>query len=511
MSRSIWLKLMLGMALLNVSPVAKADETTATVAADTTAIANLVARFHAEHRFSGAVLVAREDEVIYEAGFGEADRAWHIPNRPDTVFLIGSISKQFTSMLILQLAAEGQLSLMDPLSKHLPEYPPDKAGITLHQLLCHASGLPHYAGFEEIDVDLDDYLRLDRSVSEYVKLIGKLKLQSEPGTDHSYSSMGYIVLAHIAEQVTGKSYSRLIDERIARPIGVSDLGFAYNDRSVERLAHGYVYEIRRQDEGGLELVYAPEPYRDQSNKYSTGGVHASARALFRWARAVVGDELLQPSFRDRMFTPQAENYGYGWRIDSGERIGLPADVEMISHGGSLSGYRASIMLFDRGRYTLIALGNSNVSRSNAVTIAIARLLHGLEPEPANILGTAVAWRMVRDGSEVATDFFRKQLALATPDYLNNDFAFYAYAEEFAELERPDYGRALAELGLESHPESAMLHLGLAMNQHALGDAATARATAEKALGMEGPEFVQEHAQELLDKLAAEELPAAVGQ
>lgn len=482
---------------------------------DTTAIAQLVARFHAEHRFNGAVLVARGDQVIYEGGFGEADRAWHLPNRPDTVFLVGSVSKQFTAMLVLQLAAEGKLSLMDPLSRHLPDYPADKAGITIHQLLSHSSGLPHYGGFEAIGVDLGDYLRLDRPVDQYVALIGKLELQSEPGTEYSYSSMGYIVLAYIAEQVSGKRYARLIEERIAGPIGVDDLGFAYNDRLVERLAHGYEYEIRRRDDGALELLYAPEPYRDQSNKYSTGGVHASVRALFRWARSIVGSELLDPSFRDRMFTPHAENYGYGWRIDSGDTLGLPEEVEVISHGGSLSGYRASIVLLDRGRYTLVALGNSSTSRSGAVTTAIAGLLHGVAPGPVNILGTAVAWRMVRDGSNVATAFFRQQQAAAFPDYLNNDFAFYTFAEQFADNERPDYGLVLAQLGLEAHPESAMLHLGLAVNQRALAEPAAARASAQKALALaaegDAPGFVAEHARELLEELEAEALPAAVGE
>lgn len=485
-------------------------------AADSTAIARLAAEYAAEQRFSGSLLVAHEDEVIFEGGFGEADRAWHVPNRPDTLFLVGSVSKQFTSMLVLQLVAEGEMALDDPLSKYLPEYPEDKAGLTIHQLLCHSSGLPHYGGIARSGVDLGDYLRLERPVSEYVELIGGLELEFEPGTEYSYSSMGYIVLAHVAELVTGKSYGRLIEERIARPLGITDLGFAYNDELVERLAHGYVYEIERRDDGGLELGYVPEPYRDQSNKYSTGGVHASVRALFRWARAVVSDELLAPEYRERMLTPQIENYGYGWRIDPGSGIGLPDEVEVISHGGSLSGYRASIRILDRGRYTLIALGNSSTSLSASLTEGVARLLWGEEPGPANILGTAVAWRMVRDGEEVAESFFRRQKEAGYPGYFNNDFAFYAYTETFAELGRPDYGSKLAALGLEAHPDSPMLHLGAALTHRAAGEPAAASAAAEEALrliaeGADDAGFVEEGARELLAELEAEELPAAVNE
>ncbi|MEM7351269.1 MAG: serine hydrolase domain-containing protein [Acidobacteriota bacterium] len=494
------------------SPVAVASPAVRSAIVDSTAIAQLVARYHAEDRFSGSVLVAAGDEVIYEGGFGEADRAWHIPNRPDTVFLVGSVSKQFTSMLIMQLVAEGKLRVEDTLAKHLPSYPADKAGITIHQLLSHSSGLPHYGGFDAIGIDLDDYLRLDRPVSDYVETIGRLELQSEPGSEYSYSSMGYIILAYIAEQVSGKSYGALIRERIARPIGVDDLGFAYNHEPVERLAHGYEFQIRRLDDGRLDLRYEPEPYRDQSNKYSTGGVHASVRALFKWARAVVGSELLDPGLRDRMFTPHAGTYGYGWRIDSGEALGLP-EIELIAHGGSLAGYRASIVLVDRGRYTLVALGNSDSSRSGALTAAIGRLLFGLEQPPANILGTSVAWRMVRDGVDVGRQWFERHKEAGFPGYLNNDFAFYAYAERFWELERPDLGLALTELGQQAHPESPMLHLAAAESHRVAGNPKAALAAAEAALqgiadGVETPGFVAEDAQRLIDELQVELAPAA---
>ena len=484
-------------------------------AVDSTSIAQLAARFHAEERFNGALLVAHGDEVIYEGGWGDADRTWGIPNTAETVFLVGSVSKQFTSMLVLQLAAEGRLGLQDPLSKYLPDYPEDKAGITIHQLLCHSSGLPHYGGIAMIGVDLGDYLRLDRSIASYVELIGRTGLQFEPGARHSYSSLGYIVLGHIAELITGKSFERLMKERIAAPLGVDDLGFSDEDRPVARLAHGYEYNILRDPDGSLELAYVPEPYRDQSNKYGTGGVHASVRALFRWARAVVGDELLDPDVRDKMWTPQAENYGYGWRIDAGDEWGLPEEVEVISHGGSLSGYRASILILDRGRYTVVALGNSDSSRSSALAQGAAQLLHDIEPDPANILGTAVAWRMVRDGVDVAEAFFRRQKEAGFPDYFNNAFAFAAYSERFLDHRRPDLGLALAGLGLEAHPESAELHLASAESLRALGDPESALAAAEKTLALltaAGEEMsgAATHARSLIAELEAETRQRAAG-
>jgi hypothetical protein len=217
-----------------------------------------------------------------------------------------------------------------------------------------------------------------------------------------------------------------------------------------------------------------------------------------------------------MFTPHIATYGYGWRIEPGDSIGIAEEVEVISHGGSLSGYKASIMILDRGRYTIIALGNSSTSRSGALAQGIAHLLWEQEAAPANILGTAVAWRMVRDGKEAATTLFRQQKEAGFPDYINNDFAFYVYGETFAELERPDYGLAIVNIGLEAHPESPMLHLGLAVNERLVGDSDAARAAAEEALrlvaaGGDDAGFVEEHARELLSELEAEELKVAVGQ
>ena len=215
------------------------------------------------------------------------------------------------------------MALQDPLSKYLPDYPSDKAGLTIHQLLCHASGLPHYGGIARAGVDLGDYLRLDRPVSDYVELIGGLELLSEPGTEYSYSSMGYIVLAHVAELVTGKSYGQLIEERIARPTRSQRPGVRLQ-RPPGR-APGARLRVQHPalDDGDPRLGYVPEPYRDQSNKYSTGGVHASVRALFRWARAVVSDELLRADLSGEDVHPQIANYGYGWRIDPGDSIGIP--------------------------------------------------------------------------------------------------------------------------------------------------------------------------------------------
>ena len=501
MSRSRWLVRSLSIVVVAccVLPVL-AD-------VDTTAIERLVSGFAEEHRFSGSVLVARGDEVLYEGGFGEAERSFHVPNGPDTVFLVGSVSKQFTSMLILQMVQEGKIELDAPVGRYLPDFPEDKGQvITIHQLLCHISGLPHYAGFARLDVDLGDYMRLERPISDYVELIGKLELESEPGTNHAYSSMGYIVLGLVAEKVSGKTFSQLIQQRIAGPLGVHDLGFAYNDRLVERLARGYVYGIQELDDGSIELAYVPEPYRDQSNKYCTGGVHASVRALFTWARALFTDKLLSEKYRDLMFTRQAENYGYGWSIRSGDDLGLDEEIEVIGHGGSLSGYKASIMMLERGKYTIISLGNSSTSRSASVTEGIARLLYGVEPDPANILGTAVAWRMAQDGVEVGRTFFARQEARGFPDYLNNDFAFAVYAENFAgEYDRPELAQAMIDLGLAAHPDSAMLYLALAELKNGLGKPDAARAAAEKTLALveeagEDPVNAGPRARALLEEL-----------
>jgi len=456
-----------------------------------------------QHRFSGTVLVARGDEVLYKQGHGLANHTYDVPNKPETPFIVGSVSKQFASMLILQLVEEGKISLSDPLGKWFPDFPAEKAEkITIHHLLSHSSGLPHYAGLIELGLNQAEYDRVYRPLDEYAATIGKTRLKWAPGTRMSYSSQGYILLGLIAEKTTGKSLNQLIQEKISKPLGLKNTGFALNETVIKGLASSYQYEFHKSEDGELSMTHRNAAYRDQTNTFCTGGVHSTVEDLFLWMRALMTDKLLGKALRDKMFSVQSEPYGYGWFITNPATWGLDKGTHIINHGGATQSYRAQVAILDHGKYTIAILGNTNASRSTPLAQSIAQVLYGKQPAPGNIMGTAVAWKMVSQGEEAATAFFKKKKAENFSGFLDNDYAYRVYVGRFLHNGKPAMARSLANLGRQAHPKSALLLVGLANIASHEGNHEQAAVHLREALAMAdanpaGNEGVKEEATRLL--------------
>ena len=240
--------------------------------------------------FSGSVLVAKKGEIIFNEAYGESDRINNIPNTIDTKYGIGSVTKQFTAMLIMQLVEEKKIKLQDTINKFLPYLSNEKANnITIHQLLSHTSGLPHYNGLQVVGVSLKEFGNTNYTPKELVKLIDKTLLVSTPGTEFYYSSLGYDLLGAILEEVSGKSFAELLNEKIVNPLKLKNTGFGTNEYVLKELAKGYSYrEVYGWDwwvsEHGGKTTEAP--FRDQSTAYSAGGMHSTVKDLFTWSEAI---------------------------------------------------------------------------------------------------------------------------------------------------------------------------------------------------------------------------------
>ncbi len=164
-------------------------------------IDELIQKYYDYHQFNGCVLVADKGKIIFEKGYGFANMEWQIPNMPDTKFKIGSITKQFTSMLIMQLVEEGKLRLDEKVSDIISNYPKENGNkITIHHLLTHTSGIPNYTDFPEF---FNKVSRNNFSPEELVKIFWDKDLEFEPGTKFNYSNSGYILLGYIIEKIIG--------------------------------------------------------------------------------------------------------------------------------------------------------------------------------------------------------------------------------------------------------------------------------------------------------------------
>jgi len=262
--------------------------------------------------FSGALLVAREGEIILNKGYGKAIRSQRIPNTSGTVFSTGSITKQFTVAGIMKLEMMGKLHTQDLLSKYFEEMPEEKKEITLHHLLTHSSGVVDVVGW-----DFDKALR-----DETANKILHAPLQFTSGGRFSYSNAGYSLLAAVIEKVSDQKYEEFIREHLFVPAGMELTGYRIPKWENKVIAHWYTGE----KDNGTPLE-KPYPYW---NLLGNGGILSTTMDMYRWHLALLGDKVLNAEVKKKIFTPYINEYGYGWDVISTEN-GL-----LIQHDGGSS-------------------------------------------------------------------------------------------------------------------------------------------------------------------------------
>lgn len=312
---------------------------------------------------SGAVLVARDDQVILKEAYGFSELENRTPLTVESRFMIGSITKQFTAMLVMQQVEAGRIELAKTVSDYLPDYPESKGRkMTIHQLLSHSAGLPHYEGLRSLNIQRREFFDKQRTPEDLARLIARVEFVNEPGTEFHYSSLGYDLLGVILEAVTGRSFADLLRENIAEPLGLSNTGYADNEYVEKHVASGYLfreYELLERISALFSPrkgIYAEDGFRNQSSTYSTGGIHSTVEDLWKWSRAVRQSTILSPELTERMLTPNIGGYCYGWERNQESVIRRNPSVRLYSHGGGLEGFRSNIALYDDGT-TIILLCN----------------------------------------------------------------------------------------------------------------------------------------------------------
>ena len=274
-----------------------------------------------------AAIVVDDGEVVYSGGQGMADIAGGDKITAATVFRLGSITKQFTSAVILQLAQEGKLSLSDPLSKFLPGYPKPGADATVAQLLNHTSGIKSYTG-------IPGWMASDKPATAFTteQLVAEFKdlpTDFAAGTEHRYNNSGYVLLGAIIEKVTGKPWHVAVDERIARPLGLNTLRYGELEQSTPNMAVGY------SERDGKQVPARPI---HMSVPHAAGALIGTVGDLAKWAGALHGGTIVSPASYRQMIAPtkfadgKVENYGYG--LAQAKLRGR----DTIGHGGGIFGF-----------------------------------------------------------------------------------------------------------------------------------------------------------------------------
>jgi len=314
--------------------------------------------------FSGVALVARRDRVVYRHAFGLANREWNIPNDLDTKFEIGSMTKQFTAMLILQLVNETKIRLEGHVSDYLPYYRQDTGTqIRISELLSHTSGVPSFTSLPGFLVGPES--RTHYGVQEFVKKYCSGNLEFVPGTKFDYSNSGYFLLGAVLEQVSGKSYQELLQQRIFDPLGMKNSGYTHTETLIPHRAAGY----ERTSSG-----FQNARFYDMSIPFSAGALYSTAGDLFLWDQALYHEDLLPAKLRDLMFKPNLEGYGYGWVMLVPASATPYAGESIPMHGGAFFGFQSLIQRIIGHRELIVLLDNNDDPKLLDIALEIRRAL-----------------------------------------------------------------------------------------------------------------------------------------
>ncbi len=304
-------------------------------------------------QFRGAVLAATRERILVARGYGLANVERNLPNTAQTRFRIASITKPITALAIMQLQTAGKLDVNQSVCRYLPDCPRAWQPITLHHLLTHTAGIPNYTDF----ADFEQVERLPVTPTQLAARFRNLPLDFAPGTAFRYGNSSYVVLGLVIEAVSGQSYADYVRDQIFVPAGMSDSGYDSGDASALNGTVGYLGP-------GAERAIPI----DTSNLYSAGGLYATVEDLYRFTRALETGKLLPAALLERMYTPERNNYGYGWKIETrnGQRV--------IYHPGFISGAVTHLAFYPDSGNVVVVLSNMERANADAIAAAIGAML-----------------------------------------------------------------------------------------------------------------------------------------
>jgi CubicO group peptidase (beta-lactamase class C family) len=327
-------------------------------------------------RFSGAVLVAKGDRVLFRKGYGFADVARRVPYTPETRHPVASITKMFTSMAALKLRDAGRLKLDDPICSHLAACPEAWKQVTVQHLMRHTSGIPDYE--EPLELGSERYLAVMTQEGASRRLVEEAKkkpLDFPPGTKFRYSNTGYLVLAQLVEAAAGRPFNDVVTVTLLKPAGMRRAGM-FDGKSVpEGLATGHTHPELGWAKllAGFPLAsghLVPRPRLPLTPPAGDAGLYGTVDDLLAWSRAMDGGALVPKAEADEVFAPGLESYGYGWFSGEGFRR------RRFRHNGALPGYTSDFVKFPDDGLTLVVFCNLDRARLSATVRDVSAIVLG---------------------------------------------------------------------------------------------------------------------------------------
>lgn len=297
----------------------------------------------------GVALISKNGRVIYRRAFGMANLEQNATMRPDAVFSIASMTKQFTAVAVLQQVEKGTIALSDTVGKFLPDFPQALKGISIEQLLAHTAGVSNAKSIASLLAQGRGWL----SAAQVVATFKDEPLDFAPGTNWSYSNSGYQLLGYIVEKVTGEPFPEFIEKTLLKPAGMEHSLWGNDMRVIAGRASPYLFT-----RNGFENAMNP----NVQIAWAAGAIQSTADDLFNWNQSLKSGKLLSKPMLEKAWTPATlrdgtvTDYGFGWYI--GQLQGSP----LVEHGGNMGGYMSHAIYLPREDVLVVVLLNSRGKR-----------------------------------------------------------------------------------------------------------------------------------------------------
>ncbi|HYG51710.1 MAG TPA: serine hydrolase domain-containing protein, partial [Flavobacteriales bacterium] len=308
-------------------------------------------------------IVTKKGKIIYHQAMGMANLEHAIPMKTETVFRIGSITKQFTAVAILQLMEQGKLNLQDEITKFIPDYPAQGRTITVEHLLTHTNGIQSFTSMK----DYVQRMALDLTPAEMIDHFKREAMHFDPGTQFEYNNSGYFLLGYIIEKVSGKTYREYIEENFFKPLGMTNSLYGSNVRLVPNRAGTYSKTV-----AGFENA----SYISMTQPFGAGSIMSTVEDLSKWNAALHAGKLIKKETLQKAHTSyklldgSKTGYGYGWNF------GYVQGSATIEHGGGINGTLTMALYLPKEDVFVAVFSNCDCGEPGAIATKLAGLAIG---------------------------------------------------------------------------------------------------------------------------------------
>jgi CubicO group peptidase (beta-lactamase class C family)/putative intracellular protease/amidase len=416
-------------------------------------VEDILSKYHQYDLFNGSVIIAQNGKEILKMSFGKANFAWNIDNTPSTKFRIGSLTKQFTALLILQLKQEGKLKLDDKIITHLPWYFKNTGSkLTIHHLLSMTSGLPNYTDEADAIMEREELLPKAFALKYF-----KDNLLFEPGKNINYCNTGYYILGMIIEAVTEKPYETVLQDRVFDVLNMKNSGIEKPNQSIPNLAEGYTLYM------GEYII--PHSINMKTMTFSAGTIYSTVEDLFLWDKSFYAEKLLNADHKKLMCTKYLPNYGYGVAVNSMKNyLGLNKDITLISHDGGIGGFSSYMARIPEDSIFVVLLDNTRAGMRGNDLVGISNnilpILYGIKAELPKPVAYIELLRLVRATSiDEGISQFKNAIISNKDTYNFNDLENGLNAIGYNYISNGDLISAIKilKLNTEEFPNSANAH------------------------------------------------------